>query len=242
MRKVAGTMLILGIACAPVLGFAGESSADAAKPADTNTCCEKIPLFNGKDFTGWKLFIPETNVDPATVWSVRDGVVHCGGSPSGYMRTTKKYENYRLTFEWRWPEEGGNSGLLMHITGEDAVWPKSIEGQLHAGDAADFWVIGGTDFKEHTDKSTRRVVKMKPSNEKPLGEWNKYEAICVGNVIHMIINGELQNLATDTTVAKGYIGLQSEGAPIEFRNIMMEPTPQNPHKTGCGKEPRKEGS
>lgn len=186
----------------------------------------KVELFNGKDFSGWKLFIPDEKVNPATVWTVKEGVVHCTGKPAGYMRTEQAYSDYRLTFEWRWPEGGGNSGLLMHIQEGDKVWPKSIEGQLQHEHAADFWVIDGTDFKEHTDSADRRVPKRTDSNEKPLGEWNRYEAVCKGNTIRLYINGLLQNTATETTVTSGYIGLQSEGTPIEFRNIVLEPLPK----------------
>lgn len=209
-------MLVL-VACATTFAESGtKTEASGEKP-------KVIELFNGKDFTGWKLFIPDENVDPATVWEVRDGVVHCNGNPAGYMRTTKEHENYRLKLEWRWPARGGNSGVLLHIHEPDKVWPKSIEGQLASGHAADFWVIDGTDFKEHTNKDDRRVLKRKKSNEKPLGEWNQYEIFCKDNVIRLHVNGLLQNVATDTTVNKGYIGLQSEGAPIQFRNITLEP-------------------
>ena len=194
--------------------------ADDAKPATGST-----QLFNGKDFTGWKLFIPDEKVDTKTVWEVRDGVVHCTGSPAGYMRTTETYENYKLTFEWRWPKDGGNSGLLVHIQEKDEVWPKSLEGQLASENAADFWTIGGVKFKERAKQSDddRRTPKMKPHNEKPLGEWNTYEAVCDGTTIKLYINGLLQNVATELSVSKGYIGLQSEGTPIEFRNIVLEP-------------------
>jgi len=187
--------------------------------ADTKS----VALFNGKDFTGWKLFLPDENADPANTWSVKDGVIHCTGSPVGYMRTEKEYENYRLRVEWRFPGSPGNSGVLLHVQGDDMVWPKSIEAQLQHEHAGDIWVIGGTTFKEHTDKSNRRVLKKEKSSEKPVGEWNQYEIICRGDTITLHVNGVLQNEATECTVTKGTIGLQSEGAPIEFRNIVLEP-------------------
>ena len=215
-RVTVMAMLVL-VACGTTFA---ESETKAEAPGEKP---KVIELFNGKDFTGWKLFIPDENVDPATVWEVRDGVVQCNGKPAGYMRTTKEYENYRLKLQWRWPARGGNSGVLLHIHLPDKVWPKSIESQLASGNAADFWVIDGTDFKEHTNKDDRRVPKRKKSNEKPLGEWNQYEIFCKDNVIRPHVNGLLQNVATDTTVNKGYIGLQSEGAPIQFRNITLEP-------------------
>ncbi|MBI4557280.1 MAG: DUF1080 domain-containing protein [Candidatus Hydrogenedentes bacterium] len=214
------TLIVLLVIAVPATAQKKKKKED--EEAGQAEAGKTVSLFNGKDFTGWKLFIPDPNVDPKTVWEVRDGVVLCNGKPAGYMRTEKEYENYRLRFEWRWTEKGGNSGLLMHISGDDMVWPKSIEGQLQHENAADFWVIGGADFKEHVNQEERRVPKKSPHNEKPLGEWNQYEAVCKGNTIKLYINGLLQNEATETTVTKGYLGLQSEGAPIEFRNITLE--------------------
>ncbi|MBI5094488.1 MAG: DUF1080 domain-containing protein [Candidatus Hydrogenedentes bacterium] len=189
-----------------------------------NTPAE-VPLFNGKDFSGWKLFIPDPKIDVKTVWSAKDGVVHCEGTSPGYMRTEKPYENYKLTLEWRWAGKPGNNGVLLHIQNEDKVWPKSIEAQLQDQNAGDFFVIDGSDFKEHINKEDRRVPKKAPSNEKPAGEWNKYEIVCDGNTITATVNGLLQNSATEATITKGYIGLQSEGAPIEYRNIVLLPLP-----------------
>ncbi len=201
------------------------TAAVVAVPAafgDDATEEKKVKLFNGEDFEGWKLFIPDEDVDPKTVWSVENGTIHCKGKPTGYMRTTEKYGDYKLTFQWRWPEGGGNSGLLMHISLPDRVWPKSIEGQLQSRHAGDFWVIGGTDFKEHTNKSDRRVPKSGKDSEAAPGKWNTMVAVCKGNTIELSVNGVLQNKATETTVTEGYIGLQSEGTPIEFRHIVLE--------------------
>jgi hypothetical protein len=193
--------------------------------AETEEKAEKVQLFNGENLDGWKLFIPDPNVDPTTVWDVRDGVVHCKGTPAGYMRTTKQYADYVLTFKWRWAgSEGGNSGALIHIQGQDQVWPECIEVQLASRNAGDFWVIGEADFKEHVNKDDRRVPKKREHNEKPIGEWNRMKIACNGNTITVWINGLLQNEATETTVAKGFIGLQSEGAPIEFRDIVLTRT------------------
>ena len=56
--------------------------------------------------------------------------------------------------------------------------------------------------------------------EKPVGEWNTAEVVCQGNSITVYINGQLQNQATSET-SEGYIALQSEGGPIEFRNVYL---------------------
>ena len=219
------TVLALAMAWAMTVSAAGRSARDegSAKDEGSGTETKAIKLFNGKDFTGWKLYAPDENADLTKTWSVENKVIKCTGSPNGYIRTTKQYENYTLTWEWRWPGKGGNSGCLLHVHEPDKVWPKSIECQLMSRNAADFWLIDGTDIKEHTNKDDRRVPKMKRHTEKELGEWNKGMAVCDGNTIRLYINGELQNEGTETTVTKGYIAFQSEGTPIEFRKIRLEP-------------------
>ena len=202
----------------------GPITPEELNACDAYTVTEPVDLFNGKNFNGWKLFIPNESVDTSTVWSVEDGLIKCTGNPAGYMRTTAKYSNYVLTVEWRFPDGPGNNGVLLHVQDKDEVWPKSIEAQLHSGDAGDFWVIGGTTFKEHTTgPEARRVIKMHDSSEKPLGEWNKYRIECNGNHIKVFVNGLLQNVATDATVCAGYIALQSEGTSVEFRTVKVEP-------------------
>ena len=183
---------------------------------------EQTPLFNGRDLSGWVFVLRDKDVDPMTVWSVSDGVIHCTGRPSGYMRTEADYADYRLHVEWRWPERVGNSGVLVHMSLPDTVWPRSIEAQLNWGDAGDFWVIGGAEFAEHVETSIRRVPKRAGSSENPVGQWNTYEIVCRGNTIRVSVNGVLQNEATKATVSSGKICLQSEGRPIEFRNVYIE--------------------
>ncbi len=187
-----------------------------------------IALFDGESLRGWEPYVPDAAnaEEAAAVWEIREnGVLHCKGSPTGYIRTAETYSDYKLALEWRWPGEGGNSGVLLHVQGENEVWPKSIEAQLHSTDAGDIWVIGGTTFDEHTDKDNRRVVKMHESNEKPLGEWNRYEIYVQGGAMKLYVNGLLQNEATGTSVQEGAIGLQSEGTPIQFRNVILTPLP-----------------
>jgi len=188
---------------------------------------KKIVLFNGKDFTGWKRFVGEPGFDLSKNWKVKNGIVMCGGRPSGYMRTVKPYADYKFHVEWRWAQKAGNSGVLVHMSGPDKVWPKSIECQMLSGDAGDFYVIEGTEFKQHaeaTDRvNERNVKKLHDSSEKPIGEWNTYEIICKDDWIVVLVNGQVQNVATECNVTGGKICLQSEGVPVAFRNIYIEP-------------------
>ena len=185
-------------------------------------------LWNGKDFTGWKFVLADEKADAKDVWSVKNGIVHCTGVPNGYMRTESDYSNYTLYVEWRWVEEPGNSGVLLHAQVPDQVFPNCIECQLQSGNAGDFVLIGPgsitVDGKQYNNSERFLVIrKRQDSNEKPTGEWNNYKIIAKGDEITCYVNGVLQNSGTQAFVTKGKICLQSEGAPIEFRNIRLEP-------------------
>jgi hypothetical protein len=188
---------------------------------------EKTLLFNGTDLSGWKLFLGDPQADVGMTWKVKDGMIFCAGRPSGYMRTEKAYADYLLHVEWRWAQKPSNSGVLVHMAGEDKVWPRSIECQLMHENAGDFWVIDGTEFEEHAAGGDRvdgrNVKKLHEQSEKEPGQWNTYEIICKDDWIVVIVNGVVQNIATGCNVHSGRVCIQSEGAPIAFRNIYIEP-------------------
>jgi len=190
---------------------------------------DKVKLFNGKDTAGWKGFVPDLardKKDELSVWSVKDGVLQCAGRPIGYIETIELYDNFVLELDWRFdPAKGeGNSGVLLRTIGDDKVWPKSMEAQLHSKNAGDFWNI--EEYKATVDaKRTdgRHTVKLHETNEKPLGEWNHYRIVVNQGTIELWVNGLLQNVATGVEVNKGRIALQSEGAYIEFKDIVLHP-------------------
>ena len=158
------------------------------------------------------------------VWSVKDGVLCCTGKPVGYLRTEKKYTSYVLKLEWRWPQgsKPGNNGVLVRIVGEDKVWPKSIEAQLANQNAGDIWNIDQFAMTVDPERTKgRRTRKLKESNEKPQGQWNEYEIVVDGGDLTLKVNGVVQNTASEVEEVAGTIGLQSEGAPIEYRNIRL---------------------
>jgi hypothetical protein len=64
--------------------------------------------------------------------------------------------------------------------------------------------------------------RKQQSSEKPAGQWNTYEIYCEKDTIRCSVNGVLQNEGTAATLTAGWICLQSEGSPIEFRNIYIE--------------------
>src|SRR5262249_44382181 len=159
--------------------------------------------------------------------TVKEGTIVITGVPNGYLITEKEYENYVLTVEWQWGEKPGNSGVFVHVSGEDKIWPKGVEAQLQNGRAGDFWLVGEfklkVDEKRQDPKVARHFLRLKDNVEKPAGEWNKYEITCKGDTIKLVVNGETVNEGTNAEATKGKILLQSEGAEIHFRNIELKP-------------------
>jgi hypothetical protein len=214
-------MVLIVVAAGLAASMAAAAEQEAVEPK------AKVPLFDGKTFNGWVRHLRGGgNVDET--WTIKpDGILACTGKPAGYIRTDKAYKNYHLRLEYRWPGRTGNNGVLVHMVGEDRVWPKSLECQGGFHNQGDFWEIGGFPFNEHKSGGHRvrgrRVLKYGEHNEKEPGEWNVYEVWCVGGTVRPYINGKLMNEASDCAIAAGKICFQSEGVPIEFKNITIEP-------------------
>ncbi len=191
-------------------------------------------LYNGRNLDGWWFDTNQQGVAMEDVWSVdADGILNCKGKPSGALRTKRQdYENYVLTVEWRWPERGGNNGVLVHATESQAlgVWPKSLEVQLASENAGDFWVIGTEiDVENEAERvKGRRHLNLTDGSEKPLGQWNEMEITCRGDEVIVKVNGDLVNHGTGSSETRGGICLQSEGTPLQFRKVELRPLQQTP--------------
>jgi hypothetical protein len=224
MRRTVGRIAMWVVVGAAIVGLTGckgvlKSGSDG----------KRVALWNGRDFTGWQRVLVDPMVDVDDVWRVQGDVIYCKGEPFGYLRTEKRYSNYHLHVEWRWPEKPTNSGVLLHMTGPDTVWPECIEVQLKAGNAGDFVLMNGAgltvDGTDRKDPARQFVVipKRAATSENPAGQWNSYDIYCRGDSIRCYVNDVLQNEGTNASPMSGYIGLQSEGSPIEFRNIYIVP-------------------
>jgi hypothetical protein len=208
----------LGIVCILSMAALAKCSSGASE----------ISLWNGKDFTGWGFALANDSTAVEDVWSIGDGVIRCAGVPNGYMYTTSDHANYILTVEWRWPEKAGNSGVLLHAQEPFEVWPRCIECQLQSGNAGNFVLMGQASLTARGEQynNTARFMGIKriaESSEKPIGEWNTYRIICRDDSITCYVNDVLQNQGTQASFRSGRICLQSEGAPVEFRNVRLEP-------------------
>lgn len=203
MKRNLAALLILGIFC-------------------FLSCGEReTKLFNGKNLDGWAFHLaPDSDVPATDVFGVKDGVITISGQPFGYMITEESYDDYKLHLEWRWPGEPSNSGIFLHAEPIDAVWPRCAEVNLMNGRAGDMIASGGSAFEELTEG--RFLRSTVDSAEKPAGEWNTAEIVCKGNFIQAYVNGVLMNEAHFDR-SEGPIALQSEGGPLEIRNVFITP-------------------
>jgi hypothetical protein len=190
---------------------------------------KKKVLFNGKDLTGWTIFVNDSTVHPSNFFYVKDGVIETPGIPNGYLRTTAEFSDYKLHVEWRYPEKPTNSGIFIHTSGVDKMWPIHYQCQLKHENAGDFIVqdVGlSATVRDSVYVSTKTLKpiapKIQPASEKQPGEWNIADITCKGDCISIVINGVLQNEASKCSITSGGIGLQAEGSKIQFRNIWIE--------------------
>ncbi len=193
-------------------------------------------LFNGHDLSGWK----NVNCAPET-WSVRDGVIFCTGRPTGALRTTRQYENFILELEWRHLSSGGNSGIFIWsspIAAPGVPFLRAIEVQVldHGYNVpgknewftthGDVFPIHGSSMKPFGRHNGQRSF---PSEERSHGspDWNHYRITCTNGVLRLEVNGQAVSGGSECSYRMGYVGLESEGAPIEFRHLKLKELPSS---------------
>ena len=191
----------------------------------------KIELFNGQDLDNWNIIVDSEDGEPKGLFYVEDGLMNTLGDPFGYIRTKESYSNFKLHVEWRWTEEPSNSGVLLNVQGKDMIFPHCVEAQLMHGKAGDFVLMGkgaAITVKDSTylvtseEKRYLAIPKFEENSEKPAGEWNTYEITSKDGTLELVVNGVLQNKGTGMSLTEGNIALQSEGGPMQFRNIYLQ--------------------
>ena len=182
--------------------------------------CEEdfVPLFNGKDLTGWE--------GDKELWVVEDGML-IGRSPgiwhNDFLATTKTYSDFILRFQIRLPNGKGNSGVQFR----SKRVPDSHEVSGYQADVGpNYW---GVLYDE--SRRNRALAKPKPEDAKkavkPDG-WNDYEVKAIGNKITLTINGVtmIEYTETDPDIARsGIIALQLHAGlalEVRFRNIRIK--------------------
>jgi len=182
------------------------------------------------------------NTAPDT-WHKEKDILVCSGHPIGVMRSEKQYENFILHIEWKHIEPGGNSGVFVWSNAnppEKTRLPDGVEVQMLELDwvnlnkrdgvtppvayvHGELFGVGGVITLPDNPRNTRS--KSIENRCKGKGEWNTYDVVCIDGVIKLSVNGKFVNGISKSTQKKGYICLESEGAQIHFRNIVIEELP-----------------
>lgn len=196
-----------------------------------------VPMFQPNSLSGWV----NANCAPET-WTIKDGVISCTGKPTGALRTEKQYENFILEAEWRHLSSAGNSGIFVWgtpISSPGVPFLRGIEVQVldhgYMKNAnpdkprwftthGDVFPIHGATMVPHGDSNGKRSF---PSEERsrPSPEWNHYRIEGNAGRLTLAVNGKVVSGGDDCNYRKGYLALESEGAPVEFRNVRIKELP-----------------
>jgi hypothetical protein len=196
-------------------------------------------------------YFVNVNCDPDT-WTWTEGTVRCTGRPIGVIRSKKILTNFEMVAEWRHLESGGNSGIFIWATPESIRELEQGKGRLPVGIEVQILDHGYTAqyereqkkkadwFTTHGDIFPTGSATMNPfppvspdgrrsfpskNLTKGVGEWNHYYIRAINGEVRLWVNGEEVSGGDDCRPASGYLCLESEGAPIEFRELRLRELP-----------------
>ena len=204
---------------------------------------------------GWRTLGQDdfTNVNcHEDTWTWNEHGVHCTGKPVGVMRTVKTYTNFELSCEWMHLRAAGNSGVFVWTTEESVTrlaeagkpgLPQGIEVQvLDLGYAeryekqhkkpADWFTSHGDVFPvgvkmKPFEPLSPNGVRSFPSKNltKGANQWNHYYIRAINGEVRLWVNGEEVSGGNECEPRSGYLCLESEGSPIDFRNLRIRELP-----------------
>ena len=181
---------------------------------------DPIPLFNGKNLTGWRLLDPKA----VSGWSVKDGILTNNAvqeegkphKPYGNLRTDKEFEDFNITVETRLPKNG-NSGVYLRGIYEVQVFDSY-----------------GKPLDPHNMGAIYSRICPTTNAEKSAGEWQTLDITLVQRHVTVILNGvkiiDNQPVLGCTGGAlwsdefrPGPIYLQGDHTGIEYRSVVIRP-------------------
>ena len=176
-------------------------------------------------------------------------VLHIARGPTGLIRSLKPYENFILEYEFRHLTEAPNAGGSATTSGNSGLIiahsPFPSPGGPYPNDGHEIQVSNlgnGSWYTSHGDTFTmpgstsqgipdprfgvshscgHRSMPVEFRGSKT-GEWNRIRITSVDGVISNEVNGHLASSLYRASPRKGYISFESEGAPVEFRNMRIQ--------------------
>ncbi len=194
-------------------------------------------------------FVRVNGDDTTLTW--KDGLAIGSGLPIGVTRTKKSYQNFELSIEWQHQTDGGNSGVFAWVpmSALENLMPNALPNggieiqMLDHGYTAryekqsgkpgswfstngDVFAVGKSEmepFPPLSPDGSRSFPSKNLSNG--FGQWNHYYVRGINGEIRLWVNGEEVSGGKDCQPNEGYLCLESEGAPIHFRNIRVRELP-----------------
>lgn len=176
---------------------------------------DPVPLFNGKDLTGWRLINPEAD----NGWSVQDGLLLnrvIMGKHHGNLRTEAVFEDFNLKLEVR-TLENSNSGIYLR-----GIYEVQIAE-----------TFGKPLDSRHMGALYSRITPAVAA-EKPIGEWQTLDITLVDRHLTVVLNGKnlIDNqpvlgctggALTSDEFKPGPLYLQGDHSHIDYRNLVLRP-------------------
>ena len=228
-------------------------SAQTAPPPEP-PMTPAVRAFMDDEAPGWVTlgpsdFAPVNSAEDT--WSWEKNLLHCTGKPVSVLRTAKEYKNFEMVVEWSHLKFGGNSGVFVWTTPESIEkltaagkpgLPKGIEVQVldhgyteivqKTGKNTDWFGTNGdvfpvgvkmTPFPPTSPDGSRSFPRKHLA--KGHGEWNHYYIRAINGEVRLWVNGEEVSGGTGITPAQGFLCLESEGSPIDFRKLRVRELP-----------------
>ncbi len=244
--------ICLGL-CAVTVGFA--SSGLLAQDESDGF----VSLFNGEDLSGW--VVPEGDNGH---WKVVDGVIDYDAASEAKgdknLWTEKEYGDFILKIDWRIKETTGlfnipivlqDGTYLKDATGNDIkiAMPNADSGIFVRGTSRAqlniwCWPVGSGEVygyrnRKETAPEVRAGVTPRINADNPVGEWNSFIVIMVGDRLTVMQNNQLviENAQLPDVPERGRIALQHHGgwrngklspasSLVQFRNISIRELPR----------------
>jgi len=206
------TVLVALATCSP----AHSAELEPANGSAPQQKAVGTPLFNGTDLSGWE--------GDTELWKVDDGMI-IGDSPgisrNEFLATTRLFDDFELTLEFRMHGGRGNSGIQFRSS-------RVQNSRAMVGYQADlgerFW---GCLYDEHRRRKVLAAAPAELNDVLDKQGWNTYVIRAKGDRVTLSINGltTVDYTEEDESIAKaGVIALQIHSGPamrIDFRNLQI---------------------